>query len=115
MASPTGDLPVVVYGVGQGHLTIASSQQVFEDLNNGGSTITDADLYKQAWAGGPSGFSSTEYIDVQGIYNLLTTPALRNELESAGNFLKPIRTVAAGSKSAGGGVYQEVILISIDE
>ena len=115
MTSEAGEVPVVVYGVGQGHLTIASSQQVFEDLNNGGPSIADADLYKQAWTGGPSGFSLIEYIDVQGLYNLLTTPALRNELEGTGNFLKPIRTVAAGSKALGGGIYQEVVLVSIIE
>ncbi|MBN2083790.1 MAG: DUF3352 domain-containing protein [Anaerolineales bacterium] len=103
---------LAVYGVGKDHLTIASSDYIFMDVNNGGSSITSAAVYEEAWSGIPTGFAPVLYFDLRGIMDYVTDRELTDQFKG---ILDPVLTVVFGTKNAGQGTIVNVVQVNIEK
>jgi hypothetical protein len=110
LGADSGNVPVAVYGVGQGHLTIASSVHLFEDVNDGGPSIASSKRYKSAWAGMPSGFAAVLYADLRGIAEQVRDPSVKDYFDTG---LKPVQSIVLGTRNLGNGVTAAVLLVAI--
>jgi hypothetical protein len=61
-----GDL-IATYGVGEDHLLIGSSSDVFEDIFNGGPSLADSDGYQEVWDAFPRDMAPVMYMDFRGL------------------------------------------------
>lgn len=108
---------MAVYGLGQGHLALASSEKVFTDIFDQNKTLADAGGYQQVWRAFPGNTQRIFYADVAGIVKLARDSLSGNQLQSfdkeAAPYLKPVESVALGSLPLKNGLAQSTLIVFI--
>jgi hypothetical protein len=117
LGSSYGRAPYLVYGVGKGHLALATSTGLFTDIHDGGATVADSEAYKFVTARFPQDMSMSLYVDVRGTIELLKTlPGFAGEgfEEEAGAYLAPLKALAMGSRYTTG-VGQTALIVYVEK
>ncbi len=118
MFSPSaGSDPFLIYGVGQDYLTLASSAAVFEDLFNGGDTLSAGQAYRQVWFSFPARTNPVFFADVPGLLALARDAMQSTSLESfdkdVAPYIKPVQAIAAGSAPAQKSTLHSILMVFI--
>jgi hypothetical protein len=109
------DEPIMVYGVGEGWLGIASSLDVFEAFPNPPDALNTNENYRTAQNYLPGGMNLIAYVDLLNALDAIRDNMDgydREDFDESTFFLNPIETLVAGaSPFSGNTVHSTIILV----